>query len=322
MEERMKNAKVSVVLILVGLLFAGPGWIQSAEAAKKRYMIQCGSMGGGTYVMGSIMSKILSKAIPEASFTARTGHGTFSGIPMLEKGELDLLIVGAEGLDAYGSVEIKKRARILAISHGTPQHIIAQKSLNAKSIYDLKGKKVSFSYKGGPQHLVNSNMLTALGLKFEDFSPIYLTPGDTTAAFQNRQIDALVSIGGLPHPTFVECFVTGKGADLIGLSGEDMKKISQKYPYYVKFIVPKETYKDQKQEIATIVATKELYCRDDFPTELAYKITKTLHENYSNMVKLWSGAAGSTAELLVTYATYPFHPGTEKYYREIGLLKK
>jgi uncharacterized protein len=319
----MKGSKLSSVVILVTLLSIGSAWMHGAEAAaKKRYMIQCGSMGGASYVLGSIISKMLTKEMPEFTFTARTGHGSFSGIPMLEKGEVGFAITAAEGVEEYGSAEIKRRIRTVFPMYINPVHIIAQKSLNAKSIYDLKRKKVSVIFKGGLQNLMNFNVLKALGLKFEDFNSVYLTMVDSGSSFSSRQLDGIMSLGGVPNPTWMECFLTGQGADLIGLSEADRDKVKKMFPYYVKVSIPKGTYKGQEQDVNTMATVLSVFCRDDIPEEVTYKMSKIVHENHAYIVRTYKGAEGATAELLVNNAPYQFHPGAEKYYREIGLIKK
>ncbi len=318
----MNGIKILLVFCLTGLLIMGGSWVNSADAAaKKRYMIQSGTMGGSAYLWASIASRMLTKYIPEASFTARTGHGSFSGIPLLERGDVPFLVTLEEGVEEYGSEVLKRRVRSLVSSVINFQHIVANKYLNAKSIYDLKGKKLNVGIVGGSPLLLTTNMFRALGIKFEEFKIFNLGVMDGTPAMKSNQIDAQILQGGIPQPTLVELFVTGRGVDLISLSQEDIKKVEKQFPYYFGFKIPKGAYKGQASDVFTVTSTSKLFCRDDFPEELAYQMTKVLTERHDEMVKAWRGCEGSTAEHLVKHHQYPLHPGAERYYREAGYLK-
>ncbi|WP_162873790.1 ABC transporter substrate-binding protein, partial [Pseudomonas viridiflava] len=57
------------------------------------------------------------------------------------------------------------------------------------SVADLKGRKVAFQT-GSSAHNVVLRVLNKAGLTFKDIQPIYLTPADARAAFENGSVDA------------------------------------------------------------------------------------------------------------------------------------
>lgn len=60
-----------------------------------------------------------------------------------------------------------------------------------QSIEDLKNKKVSFA-KGSSSHYLIVKALEKAGLKYEDITPAFLSPGDARVAFEQGKIDAMV----------------------------------------------------------------------------------------------------------------------------------
>ncbi|WP_439850156.1 sulfonate ABC transporter substrate-binding protein [Pseudomonas syringae] len=83
----------------------------------------------------------------------------------------DLVYIGAE--------PAKPQAETLLVRNESPLH----------SVTDLKGRKVALQ-KGSSSHNVVLRVLNKAGLTFKDIQPIYLTPADAHAAFENGSVDA------------------------------------------------------------------------------------------------------------------------------------
>ncbi|MCF5503639.1 aliphatic sulfonate ABC transporter substrate-binding protein, partial [Pseudomonas syringae] len=82
----------------------------------------------------------------------------------------DLVYIGAE--------PAKPQAETLLVRNESPLH----------SVTDLKGRKVALQ-KGSSSHNVVLRVLNKAGLTFKDIQPIYLTPADARAAFENGSVD-------------------------------------------------------------------------------------------------------------------------------------
>ncbi|MCS3469270.1 sulfonate transport system substrate-binding protein [Pseudomonas sp. JUb42] len=67
--------------------------------------------------------------------------------------------------------------------------ILVRNDSAVRSVADLKGRKVAFQ-KGSTSHNLVLRALSKAGLSFKDIQPIYLTPADAKAAFENGSIDA------------------------------------------------------------------------------------------------------------------------------------
>jgi len=61
--------------------------------------------------------------------------------------------------------------------------------------------------------------------------------------------------------------------------------------------------------------------REDMDPDLVYWLTKTLIEKQPELAQGHAKAKELSKESAIKGMTIPFHPGAEKYYKEIGLLK-
>lgn len=83
----------------------------------------------------------------------------------------DLLYVGAE--------PAKPRAEVILVADNSP----------IKTVADLKGRRVALQ-KGSSSHNLLLRALQKAGLRFSDIQPVWLTPADARAAFQQGNVDA------------------------------------------------------------------------------------------------------------------------------------
>ena len=86
-------------------------------------------------------------------------------------------------------------ANLVYVGHEPPSQlseaIVVPKGSTAKSVADLKGKKIAFN-KGSNVHYLLVKALEKAGLQYTDIQPVYLPPADARAAFEKGAVDAWV----------------------------------------------------------------------------------------------------------------------------------
>ncbi|HPI99203.1 MAG TPA: TAXI family TRAP transporter solute-binding subunit, partial [Synergistales bacterium] len=60
---------------------------------------------------------------------------------------------------------------------------------------------------------------------------------------------------------------------------------------------------------------------DRMSEELVYRITKALWENIDELAAVHAQGKNVKLETALSAMSVPLHPGAEKYYKEVGLLK-
>ncbi|WP_197091752.1 sulfonate ABC transporter substrate-binding protein [Serratia oryzae] len=96
-------------------------------------------------------------------------------------GDIPPIFAQAAGADLlYVGVEPPKpKAEVILVAENSP----------INSVAELKGRKVAFQ-KGSSSHNLLLRALQRAGLEFSDIQPVYLTPADARAAFQQGNVDA------------------------------------------------------------------------------------------------------------------------------------
>lgn len=96
-------------------------------------------------------------------------------------GDIPPIFAQAAGADlVYVGVEpAKPKAEVILVAKNSP----------IKTVAELKGRKVALQ-KGSSSHNLLLRALQEAGLKFSDIQPVFLTPADARAAFQQGNVDA------------------------------------------------------------------------------------------------------------------------------------
>ncbi|MDZ4247589.1 MAG: TAXI family TRAP transporter solute-binding subunit, partial [Dehalococcoidia bacterium] len=98
-----------------------------------------------------------------------------------------------------------------------------------------------------------------------------------------------------------------------------VKKISDKYPFLTKQVLPAGTYPGQTQDVPWIGVSTMTVTRDDIPESLVYAVTKTLWEHLDEFKSMHPAAKEWAIGDVLEERTIPWHPGAIKYYKEKGL---
>lgn len=171
---------------LAGLM-ALTGLAQAAETAPDSLRI--GYQKGSVSMVLAKSHQLLEKRFPDTKFSWIEFPAGPQMLEALNVGSIDLGSTGdippifaqAAGADlVYVGVEPPKpKAEVILVPENS----------EIKSVADLKGHKVAFQ-KGSSSHNLLLRALQEAGLKFTDIQPVYLTPADARAAFQQKNVDA------------------------------------------------------------------------------------------------------------------------------------
>ena len=94
----------------------------------------------------------------------------------------------------------------------------------------------------------------------------------------------------------------------------------ESYQFYTKYSFPGGSYGGVDADVQTVAVKATLIVSNDASEDAIYELTKAIFENKDAITE--SHAKG--AELDTAYAvegiSVPFHPGAEKYFKEVGAL--
>ncbi len=122
---------------------------------------------------------------PHASVAATINEGFANGrIDFASYGDLPSLIANAAGVQTK---------LMVPSGRGTDTHLIVPVDSPARSIEDLKGKRIAL-HRGRPWELPFQRLLASKGLKYEDFQILNLNPEAGTAAIVGKKVDAMYTM--------------------------------------------------------------------------------------------------------------------------------
>jgi TRAP transporter TAXI family solute receptor len=98
-----------------------------------------------------------------------------------------------------------------------------------------------------------------------------------------------------------------------------IKKIGD--PAYIHAVVPANTYNGQTSDVATAAVQNFLVTHEGVPDDIVYGMTKALWTNLDQLVAAHSAAKAIDIKKATQGMPVPMHPGAEKYYREVGIIK-
>ncbi len=288
--------------------------------------VATGPTSGLYYPIGGAFSNVIKNKLNYKSSAQSTG-ASVENINLILEGKADLAITMADsiaqaydGFGAFEGKEPKKNLRALMGLYPNYVQLVTTDKSGITKFEDLKGKRVGV---GAPNSGVELNarmMFEAHGMTYDDSKVDYLNYGEAIDQMKNGLIDAAFVTSGIPNATIMELGTSSKIV-IVPIEGEGAKGLIQKYPFFVEQTIPKDTY-NTDTDVKTVSVTNILIVRDELPEEVVYEITKGIFENIEDIK-----ASHNTAKKHLSLedsqkgVSIPLHPGAEKYYKEVGILK-
>ncbi|MBM3601317.1 MAG: TAXI family TRAP transporter solute-binding subunit [Alphaproteobacteria bacterium] len=316
---RRQLGRTAIALGVLGL----PG---SALAQQKFFRIGTGGTGGTYYPIGGLIANAISTPTLNASAVATNGsvanvNGIVGGSMESGFSQADVNYWAYTGTGIYEGKPKVEELRAIANLYPESVHVVVKKGLGAKTIADLKGKRVSLDEPGSGT-LVNARaILAAFGLSERDIRPEYLKQQQCAEKLKDGSLDAYFQTTGYPQGTLSELAATN-GFDLLQLSGPEIKKLQEKFSFFADDEIPDGVYKDVKG-VKTISVGAQWVTSAKIDANLVYEVTKGLWSDKTRAA-LDGGHAKGKSIVKATALTgigIPLHPGAERFYKEAGIIK-
>ena len=315
---------------LVGVLtlsVAGLGLLTAfGVQAQQFFRIGTGGTAGTYYPVGGMIANAISgdkinvSAVSTAGSVANV-NGIVGGAMESGFSQADVNFWAYSGTGLYEGKPKVEELRVICHLFPEHVHITARKGLGAKSVADLKGKRVSL-LEIGSGSLVNSRaILAAYGLSEKDIKPEYLNQVQSAEKMKDGSVDAFIQTTGFPQGTLVE-LATTNGIELVPIDGPPADKLREQFKFFAADEIPAGVYKD-------VPATKTLSVGAQWvttskqPDDVVYEVTKALWSDKARAALDVGHAKGKSIlkQNALLGLGIPLHPGAEKFYKEAGLLK-
>lgn len=312
--------RLALAVLLVSV-FCSLGWAQSKENWPKSITVGAAPVGGTYFVWAGGFTKLMNDKMGIPGNVESTG-GPVHNVQLIEDGKLDFGMVtngpAAEGWSGEGWAKGKKYQNQRAIfpMYTTYFQMYSMGDSKIKSILDLNGKSVGVGPIGGTPATYWPKIIEMAGVKPGRI--INASAADLNSQIKDGMIDANGNSVGLPWTTITEVETT-HAVNAYGVPAEVADKFIAKYPYFAKGIIPKGTYKSNKDEdLVTLTLWNFMVVPKDMPDDFVYEVVKTTFENVDILVSAHKSAEEVKIENVI-YSPVPLHPGAVKYYQEKGI---
>jgi TRAP transporter TAXI family solute receptor len=309
------------------LLLAAAAMTLAATAHAQEFVtVLTGGTSGVYYPMGVALSQIYGKAMPGSKTSAQVTKASAENLNLLQagRGEIaftlgDALNEAWKGNEEAGFKTPLKKLRTIAAIYPNYIQIVANADSGIKTLADLKGKRVAVGAPKSGTELNARDIFKGAGMSYKDFSKVeYLPFGESVELMKNRQLDATLISAGLGVAA-IRDLATSVKIVIVPIPGDVVTKIGE--AAYQAGTVPANTYNGQTEATATVAIQNFLVSHEGVSTDAAYKMTRAIFEHLPELQAAHAAAKAITRENAAKAPPAPLHPGAEKYYREVGLIK-
>lgn len=328
-----KFATLVAVVMSVCMLFSSCG------AKSTSIKVGTGGPTGTYYAYTNAVGSILQSETGIAFDVVSTG-GSVANINGIDDGDYNMAIVQNDTMiNAYNDLDkdnFKNGAvtsfSVLGEVYSEVVQIVVDGALKdeVKTLADLAGKRVSVGDAGSGVYLNAKDLFAAYDMDIDkDIQQNNLSVGDSANAMKDGKLDAFFFTAGVPTTAITE-LATAKDVFMLSLEDSVMDsfianhKIDGQYEVYAKMPITNEHYSfiEADKPAYTIGVTATYIVSNDLDEETVYNMTKALWENKADVAAAHAvGKAMNIDNALITIGNVPVHPGAEKYYKEVGVIK-
>lgn len=266
--------------------------------------IATGGTAGTYYPIGGAIAEVLNKNGMNAS--AQSTGASVANINMLKDKQVELAIVqndityyAVNGLEMFKEGgKIENLFGIASLYPETCQFVVREDS-GIKSIADLKGKRVAVGAAGSGAEANARQILEAYGLTYDDVDEQFLSFAEGAYAIKDGTVDAAFVTAGYPTAS-VQDVASQNKIRLLPVGDDQIKILSEKYPFYTKTTVPKGVYQGFDEDVNTVSVMAILVANDKIDANLGEKLTKAIFDNVDKIAAAHAAAKNIKKESALT----------------------
>ena len=311
------------------LLAAGALALAATTAqAQQFFRIGTGGTAGTYFPVGGMVANVISQPGKLAA-TAQSSAGSVANVNAIASGAIESGFSQADVASwSYTATGVWQgrpavsSLRLIANLYPESVHIVARKGAGIRSVADLKGKRVALDEPGSGTLLNARSILAAYGLKDADLRAEYIKPNQAGDKLKDGALDAFFFTGGAPAGAIAELASAGAGIELVPIEGAQADAIRKASGFFAPDVIPADTYKGLPA-VKTLAVGAQWVTSDKADANVVYEIVKRLYSADGQKAMGAGHAKGKyiTKENAVQGAGIPFHPGAERFYKEVGVLK-
>lgn len=324
------------------MLLAG-AWPQGGKAQETTlFRIGTGGIAGTYFPIGGVIASAISQppgsrgcdqggscGVPGLIAAPLASNGSVANVQAVQAGTLESAFAQADivawayaGTGVFDGRAKADQLRAIASLYRESVHLVARRDAGIHSVSDLRGKRVSLDEPGSGTLIDARLILSAFGLSEKDLMAEYLKPNSSGERIKDGSLDAFFFVGGYPAPAIGALIADRVPVQLVPIGGAPIAELLTRHSFFAADTIPANAYLGQPA-VATVSIGAQWITSVRQSDDLIYAITKALWHPRNRRILDSGHVKGRLiqAHTALSGLAIPLHPGAERFYRELGLLK-
>lgn len=299
---------------LTGLLLAGCSGLSSET---QTYAIAGGASTGIYHSYGDALAGQLTAAgLP--TVVLATG-GSVDNLLRVGRGEAAVGFAqadaAADAVAGVGAFDVPLTVTGIARVYDEYVQVVVPADSPAEQIPDLAGLRVSVGEQNSGVTVIADRVLSAAGVRRDDFVGVKLGLDESVAALARGEIDAFFWVGGIPTPGIAALSETTP-VKMLPITPETVEKVNSGHAgVYRLSDFPLGTYGTDAM-VETMTVPNYLFAAADLPESVVYEFTRTLFESRTAIAGAVPAAALLDRRQAIFTSPLPLHDGAARYFVE------
>ncbi len=320
----MKRVLTTATAIAASLLLV---FAFNTEALAKVFRFSGGPSGGTFQYYASAVST-LAKKNKVGNVLASSSGGSIENIRLCNTGKANFAVAYSghvfQARNGKMKGDTKKYENVMAVAYlyGAPAQLVVRADAGITSAKQLEGKRIGVGNAGSGAAANAELFFSELGL-WDKIDRNFLGYRQAADAFKNNQLDAFWVFVGFPNASVIEAALQNDISLVNVYNDADSIGMIKKFPYFKKVVIPKGTYKGVDKETVTFQDSTLMVAHKDVPEDVVYNLLKAIFskEGLEYMVSVHKSAKAMSVENGINGIVTPLHPGADKFWKEMGVLK-
>jgi TRAP transporter TAXI family solute receptor len=297
----------------------------SAAGAAQEIVILTGGTSGVYYPIGLTLKKLFERDVPGSRVSVLSTQATVENLNLLQSGkgtlafaQGDILAEAWKGNPEAGFPSSRTKIRLVGAAYPNYIHIIARRDSNVKSVYDLRGKRVSVGAARSGNELNARALLGVADISYADLLQVeYLEYGQSVELMIKGQLDAAIISAGLGVAA-VHRAASQIPIDIVPIA---TKLVDKTHGMFYSVPIPANSYPGQTQQVITAALNNYFVTTSDASEDVVYRLTKAIFANVREMQSSHPAASALSVEKALAARPIDVHPGALRYFRERGVIR-
>jgi TRAP transporter TAXI family solute receptor len=110
-------------------------------------------------------------------------------------------------------------------------------------------------------------------------------------------------------------------SNIVPITGPNAAKLMEQFTFYAKDTVQAGIYKGVDSPVETIAVMAMMVARADLEEDIVYAVVKATYEDLDQVKKAHAKFKGIDVKNALVGMSVPLHPGAERYFKEVGVVK-